>query len=182
MSTITTRRLDAPAGDGTPAPLHNEQLEDERLGKPTALAVSASDHLSSSAYATEEILRVLVPAIGIAAFALVVPITPAMLIVNMVVLLGLGLGRTLFGNLPLAEHGQEAWSASGARAVGCSWERPPWTASSRTTAAPLSLVFLGRSEIPGIEVGSRVRAEDVAGQHRGRVASLNPVYQLLTTG
>ena len=42
-------------------PLHNEQLDDERLGKPTALAVFASDNLSSSAYATEEILRVLVP-------------------------------------------------------------------------------------------------------------------------
>jgi amino acid transporter len=37
--------------------------------------------LSSSAYATEEILRVLVPAIGVAAFALVVPITVALLIV-----------------------------------------------------------------------------------------------------
>src|SRR5439155_18723141 len=54
---------------------------DERLGKPTALAVFASDNLSSSAYATEEILRVLVPAVGIAAFALVVPITVAMLVV-----------------------------------------------------------------------------------------------------
>src|SRR6266571_3374315 len=62
-------------------PLHTEQLEDERLGKPTALAVFASDNLSSSAYATEEILRVLVPAVGVAAFALVVPITIAMLVV-----------------------------------------------------------------------------------------------------
>jgi amino acid transporter len=53
----------------------------ERLGKPTALAVFASDNLSSSAYATEEILRVLVPAVGVAAFALVVPITVAMLVV-----------------------------------------------------------------------------------------------------
>ena len=62
-------------------PLHTEQLEDERLGKPTALAVFASDNLSSSAYATEEILRVLVPAVGLAAFSLVVPITVAMLVV-----------------------------------------------------------------------------------------------------
>jgi hypothetical protein len=44
----------------------------------------------------------------------------------------------------------------------------------------MSLVFLGRSKIPGIEVGSRVRAEGVAGEHRGRLAILNPVYQLLT--
>ncbi len=62
-------------------PLHTEDLEHERLGKPTALAVFASDNLSSSAYATEEILRVLVPAIGIGAFALVTPVTVAMLIV-----------------------------------------------------------------------------------------------------
>jgi len=62
-------------------PLHTEQLEDERLGKPTALAVFASDNLSSSAYATEEMLRVLIPIIGLGAFALVVPITTALLVV-----------------------------------------------------------------------------------------------------
>jgi amino acid transporter len=62
-------------------PLHTEALEHERLGKPTALAVFASDNLSSSAYATEEILRVLVPIIGLGAFALVVPITTALLVV-----------------------------------------------------------------------------------------------------
>src|SRR5262245_65923741 len=63
------------------APLATERLVHERLGKPTALAVFASDNLSSSAYATEEILRVLVPAVGVAAFSLVVPITVAMLVV-----------------------------------------------------------------------------------------------------
>jgi amino acid transporter len=62
-------------------PMHSEQLEHERLGKPTALAVFASDNLSSSAYATEEILHVLVPYFGLAAFALVLPVTFAMLIV-----------------------------------------------------------------------------------------------------
>ncbi|MGH9228734.1 MAG: amino acid permease [Acidimicrobiales bacterium] len=62
-------------------PTHSEQLEHERLGKPTALAVFASDNLSSSAYATEEILHVLVLAVGVAAFSLVVPITGAMLVV-----------------------------------------------------------------------------------------------------
>src|SRR3954453_21156480 len=62
-------------------PLDTEQLLDERLGKPTALAVFASDNLSSSAYATEEILRVLLPAVGVAAFSLVVPLTVAMLVV-----------------------------------------------------------------------------------------------------
>lgn len=59
-------------------PLHNDQLAHERLGRPTALAVFASDALSSTAYASEEILRVLVPAIGVLAFGRVVPITLAM--------------------------------------------------------------------------------------------------------
>ena len=60
-------------------PLHSDELEHQRLGKPTALAVFASDNLSSSAYATEEILHVLVPAVGLAAFSLVMPITIALL-------------------------------------------------------------------------------------------------------
>src|SRR3954464_2016037 len=68
-------------------PLHTEQLEHERLGKPTALAVFASDNLSSSAYATEEMLRVLVPVIGLAAFSLVVPITVALLTVLLFLIL-----------------------------------------------------------------------------------------------
>jgi len=62
-------------------PLHSDEMEEQRLGKPTALAVFASDNLSSSAYATEEILHVLVPAIGLAAFSLVVPVTLAMVVV-----------------------------------------------------------------------------------------------------
>jgi amino acid transporter len=61
-------------------PLHSDELDHQRLGKPTALAVFASDNLSSSAYATEEILHVLVPAVGIAAFSLVMPITIALLV------------------------------------------------------------------------------------------------------
>jgi amino acid transporter len=62
-------------------PLRTADLAHERLGRPTALAVFASDNLSSSAYATEEILRHLIPYIGLAAFSLVVPITAAMLAV-----------------------------------------------------------------------------------------------------
>jgi amino acid transporter len=60
-------------------PLDTDQLEHERLGIPTALAVFSSDCISSSAYATEEILRVLFVAVGVAAFSLVVGITVAML-------------------------------------------------------------------------------------------------------
>src|SRR5262245_11623361 len=62
-------------------PMHSDEMEHQRLGKPTALAVFASDNLSSSAYATEEILHVLVPLVGLAAFSLVVPITIAMVVV-----------------------------------------------------------------------------------------------------
>ena len=62
-------------------PLHTEELAHERLGIPTALAVFSSDCISSSAYATEEILRVLIPALGIFAFSLVVGITVAMIVV-----------------------------------------------------------------------------------------------------
>jgi amino acid transporter len=60
-------------------PLDTDQLEHERLGIPTALAVFSSDCISSSAYATEEILRVLFVAVGVAAFSLVVGVTVAML-------------------------------------------------------------------------------------------------------
>lgn len=63
-------------------PLPTAQLIHERLGKPTALAVFASDNLSSSAYATEEILRVLLYAgFGAITFSKVVPITIALLLV-----------------------------------------------------------------------------------------------------
>jgi amino acid transporter len=63
-------------------PLRTDQLEHERLGKPTALAVFASDALSSTAYASEEILRAMVPVIGFLAFtAFLVPITLALVTV-----------------------------------------------------------------------------------------------------
>jgi amino acid transporter len=62
-------------------PLDTDQLEHERLGIPVALAVFSSDCISSSAYATEEILRVLFVAVGVAAFSLVTGVTVAMLVV-----------------------------------------------------------------------------------------------------
>ncbi len=65
------------------APMPTDDLQHERLGKVTALAVFASDNLSSSAYASEEILRVLLigAAVGALGFAYVVPITIALLAV-----------------------------------------------------------------------------------------------------
>lgn len=55
------------------SPLATAQARHERLGKATGLAVFASDNLSSVAYATEEILRVLLLA-GVAALTYAVPI------------------------------------------------------------------------------------------------------------
>jgi amino acid transporter len=62
-------------------PIASERQSVERLGKPTALAVLSSDVISSSAYATEQILVQLVKYIGVAAFALVVPVTIAVVVV-----------------------------------------------------------------------------------------------------
>jgi len=62
-------------------PIASERQSVERLGKPTALAVLSSDVISSSAYATEQILLQLVKYIGVAAFALVVPVTAAVVVV-----------------------------------------------------------------------------------------------------
>jgi hypothetical protein len=62
-------------------PLVNDQLQGQRLGKPTALAVLSSDVMSSSAYASEEILRILVPIAERVAFSFVTPITGAILAV-----------------------------------------------------------------------------------------------------
>jgi len=68
-------------------PLDNADLEHERLGVPTGLAVFASDNVSSVAYATEEILHVLIPVVGVLAFSLVMPITVAMCLVLFVLIL-----------------------------------------------------------------------------------------------
>jgi amino acid transporter len=66
-------------------PLVTDQLHGQRLGKPTALAVLSSDVMSSSAYATEEMLRILVPIAGLAAFSVITPMTAGILAVLAVV-------------------------------------------------------------------------------------------------
>ena len=53
-------------------PLGTDRIEEERLSKKAALAVFSSDALSSTAYATEEILLALAAA-GAASFALSIP-------------------------------------------------------------------------------------------------------------
>src|SRR6195952_155414 len=66
--------------------LDTDQLQHERLGRPTALAVFASDALSSTAYASEEILRTLIPVVGLLAFSFVLPITLAMAAVLLILM------------------------------------------------------------------------------------------------
>jgi len=69
-------------------PLVNEQLSEERLSKPLALGVLAPDGISSSAYGTEEILiELLRGGLGIAAFALILPLTGVVLFVMALVVL-----------------------------------------------------------------------------------------------
>ena len=67
------------------SPLPTAQARHERLGKVTGLAVFASDNLSSVAYATEEILRVLILA-GPVALAYSVPIGLAIGVVTAIVI------------------------------------------------------------------------------------------------
>jgi amino acid transporter len=60
-------------------PLVSEQLSGERLSKPVALAVLSSDVMSSSAYASESVLRILLPVAGLGAFGLITPVTVLLL-------------------------------------------------------------------------------------------------------
>jgi amino acid transporter len=62
-------------------PLTTERVSEEKLSNRTALGVLASDCISSSAYGSEEMLRVLVPVVGAAAFTMVLPVTGAILLV-----------------------------------------------------------------------------------------------------
>jgi amino acid transporter len=67
-------------------PLATARLEHERLSKTVAMAVFSSDNMSSVAYATEEILRVLIPAVGLAAFSLVLPISGVIVLVEAILI------------------------------------------------------------------------------------------------
>lgn len=65
-------------------PLINERLRAEKLSNPVALGVLAPDAISSTAYGTEEILIELLPA-GLAAFALLLPLTGVILAILVLV-------------------------------------------------------------------------------------------------
>src|SRR2546421_4084846 len=55
-------------------PLSSAEQEHQRLIKTIALAVFSSDAISSTAYATEEILRVIVPLAALGALDYLIPI------------------------------------------------------------------------------------------------------------
>jgi hypothetical protein len=42
----------------------------------------------------------------------------------------------------------------------------------------ITLVFLGRRSIPGIRNGTQMMAEAMVGKHQGKLAMINPVYEL----
>ncbi len=66
-------------------PMINDQLEHERLSNPVALGVLSPDAISSTAYGSEQIMIELLPAAGLAAFALLLPITGVILVILVLV-------------------------------------------------------------------------------------------------
>src|SRR6201994_4987280 len=66
-------------------PMINDQLEHERLSNPIALGVLSPDAISSTAYGSEQIMIELLPAAGLAAFALLLPITGVILLILVLV-------------------------------------------------------------------------------------------------
>jgi amino acid transporter len=74
-------------------PLSTAEAGHERLTKVKALAVLSSDALSSVAYATEEILRVLLIAVGLSALSVSLPIGAA--IIALLVIVGVSYRQTI---------------------------------------------------------------------------------------
>ncbi len=66
-------------------PLESSRIAHERFSTLKGLAILSSDALSSVAYAGEEILRILVPVIGLASFNLITPISAAIVILLFIV-------------------------------------------------------------------------------------------------
>ncbi|GBG37133.1 DNA-binding protein [Mycobacterium montefiorense] len=66
-------------------PLTTDQLDSERLSIPVALGALSPDAISSTAYGPEQIMIELLPAAGMAAFALLLPITGVILVILVLV-------------------------------------------------------------------------------------------------
>jgi len=75
-------------------PLSSAEQEHQRLTKTIALAVFSSDAISSTAYATEEILRVLVPLAGMSALDDLIPI--AFIVVILLAIVAFSYRQTIY--------------------------------------------------------------------------------------
>jgi amino acid transporter len=67
--------------------LNRHTLSHQRLDKKYALGILSSDCISSSAYGSEQILIALIPAFGLAAFAMLMPMTAIVLIILLIITL-----------------------------------------------------------------------------------------------
>ena len=68
-------------------PLNRHSLNHQRLSKRYALGILSSDCISSSAYGSEQILIALLPAFGLAAFAILMPMTAVVLAILLIITL-----------------------------------------------------------------------------------------------
>jgi amino acid transporter len=68
-------------------PLNRHTLSHQRLKKRYALGILSSDCISSSAYGPEQILLALLPAFGLASFAVLMPLTAVVLIILTIITL-----------------------------------------------------------------------------------------------
>ena len=68
-------------------PLNRHSLGHQRLSKRYALGILSSDCISSSAYGSEQILIALLPAFGLAAFAILMPMTAVVLVILLIITL-----------------------------------------------------------------------------------------------
>ncbi|MEN9324407.1 MAG: hypothetical protein RL414_161, partial [Actinomycetota bacterium] len=66
-------------------PLNRHTLSHQRLSKTFALGILSSDCISSSAYGSEQILLALIPAFGLAAYGILMPMTVVVLAVLIIV-------------------------------------------------------------------------------------------------
>lgn len=108
-------------------PLTTERISDEKLSNRTALGVLASDCISSSAYGSEEMLRVLVPVVGAAAFTLLMPVTGAILFVLLLLTL-------CYSDVVMIYTRRAVRTSSPGRTSGRTSRRsPPWRCSSTTS-------------------------------------------------
>ncbi len=61
-------------------------------------------------------------------------------------------------------------------------EHPSLEVELQDGSGAVTLLWLGRREIPGIRPGTTLTAEGMVSDHQGRLAILNPAYQLQSPG